>query len=113
MSRRTLTRIAAPTLFLAGFTIAVLLVRAGLADDERATTTAAVETTAAATTTVAATTRPRETTTSAEPVFATVEAGDTLDQIALENDTTVERLLLLNPNLDASSLQIGQRVRVR
>ena len=112
MSRRTLTRIAAPTLFLAGFTIAVLLVHAGLADDEPATT-AAVETTAAATMTLAPTTRPRVTTTNAEPVFATVEAGDTLDQIALENDTTVERLLLLNPSLDASALQIGQRVRVR
>jgi len=114
VNRRTLARIAAPALFLAGFTIAVLLVRAGLADESATTAATAAPTTATATeptrtrraTTRRATTRP-------EPIFATVEAGDTLDEIALEHDTTVERLLALNPNLDPSALQIGQRIRVR
>jgi LysM repeat protein len=62
-------------------------------------------------TTTAATTR--RTTTRAQPVFTTVESGDTLDQIALDHDTSVERLLELNPELDPRELQVGQRVRVR
>ena len=42
-----------------------------------------------------------------------MESGGTLDQIALDNDTTVEQLLLLNPGLDPTGLQVGQRIRVR
>ena len=99
--------VAAPAAFLAGVTIAVLLVRAGL--DDSPTTTAAqtsVATTTAATTTTE--TRPRT-----RPVFVRVEAGDTVDQIAFDNDTTVERILTLNPGLDPNELQVGQRIRVR
>ena len=42
----------------------------------------------------------------------TIEAGDTLDQVALEHDTTVERLLELNPRIDPTSLQVGQTLVV-
>ncbi len=109
MNRQLATRLAAPAAFLAGITIAVLLVRAGMNDAE--TTTAAqttVATTAAVTTTATTTTA-----TEPEPVFVEVEAGGTLDQIALDNDTTVEQLLQLNPGLDPTALQVGQRIRVR
>lgn len=109
MNRKIAARLAAPAAFLAGITVAVLLVRAGLHGDDEAATTAAR-------TTVAATTRPTTTTsreTTPERVFARVERGDTLDQIALDHDTTVERLLVLNPGIDPNSLRIGQRVRVR
>ncbi len=109
MNRRWATRLAAPAAFLAGVTVAILLVRAGL--DDEATTTAAqtsVATTAPRTTTAAATrTQPRP------AVYVRVAAGDTLDQIALDNDTSVERLLTLNPGLDPTALQVGQRIRVR
>jgi LysM repeat protein len=96
----------APAAFLAGVTIAVVLVRAGFGagDDEPATTTVAVTT--APTTTAKKPKAPK-------PVYATVEAGDTLDQIALEHDTTVAEILELNPGLDPNGLQIGQKVRVR
>ena len=47
------------------------------------------------------------------PVFVEVESGGTLDQIALDNDTTVEALLELNPGLDPTALQVGQRIRVQ
>ena len=107
MNRQLATRLAAPAAFLAGITIAVLLVRAGLNDGE--TTTAAqtsVATTAPATTTAATTA------TEPKPVFVEVESGGTLDQIALDNDTTVEQLLQLNPGLDPPALQVGQRIRV-
>ena len=109
MNRRAAARIAAPVAFLVGVTLAVVLVRAGVSDGPGTTTQVQAATTTRPTT--AATTRP--TTTQAQPVFATVEAGDTLDQIALDHDTTVERLLELNPNLDPRELQVGQQVRVR
>ena len=108
MNRQLATRLAAPAAFLAGITLAVLLVRAGLNDGE--TTTTAAQTSVA--TTTAATTA-TQTATQPTPVFVEVESGGTLDQIALDNDTTVERLLLLNPGLDPTGLQVGQRIRVR
>ena len=108
MNRQLATRLAAPAAFLAGITIAVLLVRAGLNDAE---TTTAAQTTVA--TTTAVTTTATTTATEPEPVFVEVESGGTLDQIALDNDTTVEQLLQLNPGLDPTALQVGQRIRVR
>jgi LysM repeat protein len=108
VNRQLATRLAAPAAFLAGVTIAVLLVRAGLSDGE--TTTAAQTSVATAT---AATTAVTQTATEPEPVFVEVESGGTLDQIALDNDTTVEQLLQLNPGLDPTALQVGQRIRVR
>jgi LysM repeat protein len=108
VNRQLATRLAAPAAFLAGITIAVLLVRAGLNDAE---TTTAAQTTVA--TTTAVTTTATATATEPEPVFVEVESGGTLDQIALDNDTTVEQLLQLNPGLDPTALQVGQRIRVR
>jgi LysM repeat protein len=108
VNRQLATRLAAPAAFLAGITIAVLLVRAGLSDGE---TTTAAQTSVA--TTTAATTAPTRTATQPAPVFVEVESGGTLDQIALDNDTTVEQLLQLNPGLDPTGLQVGQRIRVR
>ena len=107
MNRQLATRLAAPAAFLAGITVAVLLVRAGLNEGE---TTTAAQTSIATTTTATTTT---QTATQPTPVFVEVESGGTLDQIALDNDTTVERLLLLNPGLDPTALQVGQRIRVR
>jgi LysM repeat protein len=108
VNRKLATRLAAPAAFLAGITVAVLLVRAGLNEGE---TTTAAQTSVA--TTTSATTATTQTATQPTPVFVDVESGDTLDQIALDNDTTVERLLLLNPGLDPTGLQVGQRIRVR
>ncbi len=107
MNRQLATRLAAPAAFLAGITVAVLLVRAGMSDGE---TTTAAQTSVA---TTVATTTAATTTTAPKPVFVEVESGGTLDQIALDNDTTVEQLLLLNPGLDPTGLQVGQRIRVR
>jgi LysM repeat protein len=108
VNRQLATRLAAPAAFLAGITIAVLLVRAGLSDGE---TTTAAQTSVA--TSTAATTAVTQTATEPMPVFVEVESGGTLDQIALDNDTTVEQLLQLNPGLDPTALQVGQRIRVR
>lgn len=44
--------------------------------------------------------------------FYIVESGDTLGSIAGEFETSVDRLLELNPAVDPRSLRVGQRVRV-
>jgi LysM repeat protein len=105
VNRRWAARLLAPAAFLAGFTVAVVLVRAGFAGHDEPATTAAVLTTAPTTTKKKAKPKPA--------VYATVESGDTVDQIALDHDTTVERILELNPDLDPTGLQVGQKVRVR
>ena len=112
-ARRTAARFAAPAAFLAAVTIAVLIVRSGLSD-EQPTPVSSPTTTAATTTTTAATTRtnPPATTTTAEGTFYEVESGDTLETIAAEHGTTVEQLLVLNPDVDPVALSIGQRIRV-
>lgn len=116
VDRRWVARIAAPAAFLLGVTVFVLLVRAGLDGGEPSGSsgpqvTAPATTAPGGTNDAATTTAP--TTTAPEPVFATVEPGDTLQAIADDQGTTVARLLELNPDLDPTNLQIGQRVRVR
>jgi Tfp pilus assembly protein FimV len=107
VSRHRLVRLAAPAAFLLAVTIAVLLVRAGLHgdDDEQTQPVTLARTTRAQLTT--ATGRPRLT----QRTY-TVREGDTLDQIALDFDTTVERLLELNPDIEPTALRPGQRLRV-
>jgi LysM repeat protein len=112
-SRAKLARFAAPAAFLAGVTVAVLLVRAGMsASDEPAGTTTAPATTATRPATTTAPTTTAGTTTAAEPRFYTIESGDTYASIAAEFDTTVDRLRELNPEVDPTQLTIGQRIRV-
>ena len=100
--RAQLKRYAAPAAFLAAVTIAVLLVRAGLDTKARPTTNATVASTA--TTTAASRRGPR---------FYRLRAGETISDVALRFDTTVERLLALNPHVNPNALRVGQRIRVR
>jgi LysM repeat protein len=114
-SRAQLARFAAPAAFLAGVTIAVLLVRAGLAGSGETATTAVTATAPATTarpTTTARTTTAPATTEPEEARFYTIQAGDTFNTIAAEFGTTVEELVVLNPEVDPRSLRIGQRIRV-
>lgn len=46
----------------------------------------------------------------ASGLFWRVAPGDTLYAIARANNTTVQRLLELNPNIDPRNLQIGQSI---
>jgi LysM repeat protein len=100
-------RLLAPAAFLAAATVAIVLIRSGLDRNDapvRSQRPAATRTATGPTTTTRA--RPP-----AQGAY-TIRAGDTLDQIALAHDTTVERLLELNPRLDPTSLQVGQRIVV-
>jgi LysM repeat protein len=100
--RAQLRRYGAPAAFLAAVTVAVLLVRSGL---ESGSSTGPAATTAAST--VISTTR------HLRPRYYRLHAGQTLSDVALRFDTTVERLLALNPRIKPTQLGVGQRIRVR
>lgn len=114
MSRRGLARLGAPAAFLAAVTVAVLLVRAGLQREPARTTTTAPT---IARTATAATVEPTSTAERSTPRrarrFYTIVAGDTFEIVAGKTSTTVERLRVLNPGVDSTMLQVGQRIRVR
>jgi LysM repeat protein len=117
-TRRELTRYGAPAAFLAAVTIAVLLVKAGLSGGSEATP----PTVGALPTTTTTATRPTTTdklvltqppaTTAAEGEYYVIQSGDTLGDIALKYDTTVEELMRLNPDVDPTALHPGARIRV-
>jgi LysM repeat protein len=114
---RSTARFAASAAFLAAAIVAVLLVRSALDDGSPSqpaspSTTQTQGGTAARTTTGAEVTLPAATT-AVEPVFYVIEAGDTLETVAEEQGTTVEQLLVLNPDVDPVALTIGQRIRVK
>jgi LysM repeat protein len=114
-SRANLARFGAPAAFLAGVTVAVLLIRAGLSGSDSSPATTVTPTTVTSSS-APATTRPTRTgtttTTAEEPRFYTIESGDTYGSIAAEFNTSVDRLRELNPDVDETQLTIGQRIRV-
>ena len=110
---RSAARVAASAAFLAAAVVAVLLVRSALSNDSPSQPAAPGTTTqSVGTTTGAAVTLPQATT-AVEPEFYVIESGDTLETVAEEQGTTVERLLILNPDVDPVALTIGQRIRVK
>ena len=119
--RRELTRFGAPALFLLAVTVAVLLVKSGLdsgsSDETVATPTTTAQTTAttAPTTTITLTGSGTSTTTTTAPANAqyyVIQSGDTLGTIASKYNTSVDELMTLNPGVDPSALQPGERIRV-
>jgi LysM repeat protein len=112
---RSTARFVASAAFLAAAIVAVLLVRSALEDGSPSQPGPSATTQSqggAGTTTGAGVTLPTATT-AVEPVFYVIEAGDTLEIVAEEQGTTVERLLILNPDVDPVALTIGQRIRVK
>ena len=111
-SRHTrLARFAAPVAFLAAVTVAVLIVRSGLENGESTEPGGGV--TVTTTSPGKTSTQPPGATTTAGAQFYTIQAGDTLAVIADQYNTTVEQLLVLNPDLDPVALTVGQRIRVK
>jgi LysM repeat protein len=88
-------RYVAPAAFLAAVTIAVVLVRAGLESGGSGTTTVV------ATTTVLA------------KRYYRVHAGDTFAVIARKTGVSVKTIERLNPRVKATSLHIGERIRIQ
>jgi LysM repeat protein len=109
--RRRLAHVAAPVLFLAAVTAAVLLIRSGLESGTGSggTTSTQGATTRAAATTVAHRARPR----GGAKRFYTVQTGDTFNAIAAKTGVSVAELERLNPGVSSNSLHVGQRLRVK
>jgi len=108
------TRLLAPAAFLLAATVAILLIRAGLADDDPVPPPARSATTTRRPARPAPPPPPTTTRKQAAPRRRTytIQEGDTLDQVALDHDTTVAQLLRLNPTIDPTSLQVGQKILV-
>jgi LysM repeat protein len=105
-----LTRLAAPLAFLAAATVLVVVVQRALDEDTSPATTEAVEPSESVPVTIdTGETEVPE----GEQEFYRIRAGDTLEAIATEFSTTVDRLLELNPGIDSFALQPGTRIRVR
>ena len=98
---------AAPVAFLAGVTIAVLLVHSALSGHGTSTTVTRPTTTARST--VGATTGSA---TGKKKVYV-VQTGDTFGTIAAKVGISIERLQALNPGVSSNALQVGQKLRTR
>jgi LysM repeat protein len=107
VDRSRVTRWAAPVAFLAAITILALVVRAGLESGghhhaQQATTTV--------------TTKKKHHAHGHKPQHKktyTVVSGDTLATIAAKTGTTVAQLEKLNPTVNPTALQVGQKIRVQ
>jgi LysM repeat protein len=104
--RRSAAGYLAPAAFLAGVTIAVLLVHSALNGRHSGTTA----TTTAPTTVASAPKPPARHQTKR---FYTVQTGDTFGTIAGRVGISVERLQALNPGVSSNALQVGQKLRIR
>ena len=111
--RARLARYAAPAAFLAAATVAILLVRSGLENGDATTPAATTAATSTAAATTGSGTTGGTTTNASGQEFYVIQAGDTLAVIADDHDTTVEQLLVLNPDVDPVALTVGQRIRVK
>ena len=111
--RARLARYAAPAAFLLAVTVAILLVRAGLDNGDSSTPPPAATTTEVTPTTTAEPGTTETSTVPADAEFYEIQAGDTLAVIADQHGTTVEQLLVLNPDIDPVALTVGQRIRVK
>ncbi len=98
-----LRRYAVPFVVLALVTTGALAGRQALRDDQPR---------ARAETKPAQRAEPRVAVKHAAAKFYIVESGDTLGSIAGQFETSVDRLMELNPAVDPRALRVGQRVRV-
>jgi hypothetical protein len=103
--RKEAKRYGAPAAFLLAATIAVLLVRSGLRTDAAPVTTARTTTTVSTTASTPVPPRRRR--------FYRLRAGETLSDVAIRFDTSVERLLALNRGIEPTNLVVGQRIRIK
>jgi LysM repeat protein len=105
--RRSVIRFAGPVAVLAAITAAALLVRPALepgSAPQRTTPKAGATITATSPTTAHQRHRVRT---------YRVESGDTFSAIARKTGSTVTLLEQLNPGVDPTALQVGQKIRVQ
>ena len=110
--QQALARFAAPAGLLLAATIAVLLLRPALHGDEGAAQQAAARPPAHRAVAPPAP-RPARRAAAENREFYEIRAGDTLGSVASRYETSVEALGELNPGIDPTGLQVGQRIRVK
>jgi LysM repeat protein len=98
---------AAPIAFLAGVTIAVLLVHSALNHHTGTTTTTPPATVA---TTATTTKKPAK---HGGRRFYIVQSGDSFGSIASKERISVAQLEALNPGVSSNALRVGQKLRIR
>jgi LysM repeat protein len=103
--RPGLAHYAAPVAFLAGVTIAVLLVHSAL--NHRTASTATTEPRIVVSIT-GSSPSPKPT-----KKFYVVQTGDTFGTIAAKAGMSVAQLQSLNPGVSSNALQVGQKLRVK
>jgi LysM repeat protein len=106
-SRRRAAHVAAPFLFLAAVTAAVLLIRAGL--ESGSNTTTSIQTQTAPTATTTTTRRPKP----GANRFYAVQSGDSFSSISVKTGVPIAELERLNPGVSSNALHVGQRLRVK
>jgi Tfp pilus assembly protein FimV len=107
-----LTRFAAPAAFLIVVTVGVLVLRGAIRDEPAASSAAARTAPPRPAPRAAA----RHATRPAPQVvarFHEIRSGDTLGAVADRYETSVTEIVELNPGIDPTALQVGQRVRVK
>jgi LysM repeat protein len=115
VGRRHLARLGAPFVFLLAVTIVVLLVRSGLHGETgrgRTSTLGPVGSVPTATTGRTRTSTGVATGPAAARYY-TVQKGDTLGAIAAREGTTAAKLEALNPTVNPTALQVGQKIRIK
>ena len=106
--RSIFARLVAPLALIAfAVALAAIVLGSGVVDDD-GTETAGTRDLPAATDE-----GPADRPTKRGPARYTIKVNDTLSGIAARNDTTVERLQELNPELDPTGLRAGQRIKLR
>jgi LysM repeat protein len=120
-ARFTVWTVVAPVALLLSVSVIVVIAReagwvgtAPTATASKPTTTRRAPPRTGATGTAGTTSEPpKKTPTKAAKVLYTVQAGDTLEAIAIRFNTSVGELLRLNPGVDPQSLTVGQKLRRR
>jgi LysM repeat protein len=108
-SRRRAAHVAAPFLFLAAVTLAVLLIRAGLESGSSGQTTTTTVPTQVARTHTATTKRTKP----GAGRFYTVQSGDSFSSISAKTGVSIADLERLNPGISSNSLHVGQKLRLK
>jgi LysM repeat protein len=108
VERSRVTRWAAPVAFLLAVTILALVLRAGFEHGKHHRDTPV---------TTVSQQRKKKTHAHGHPKqhvqTYTVESGDTFESIATKTGTTVAKLTQLNPSVDPTALQVGEKIRVK
>jgi LysM domain-containing protein len=111
---RGVVRFAVPAAFLLAVTIAVLLIRSGLDVGQSRATATPREHRGRPPITPGPQARPQAR--PSRPVrkrYYVIQSGDTFELLAIHFDTSVDRLVLLNPGIEPTALTPGERVRIR